>query len=86
MLVFETTLCVLAVVKSVQIARAQLYTSKVLSTMLRDTVAYFGGILVIIIANLVIWFAARVSAYTSLSVAARLLRKRQATLFAVAIG
>ena len=63
MLVFETTLCVLAIVKSVQIARAQLYTSKVLSTMLRDTVAYFGGILVIIIANFVIWFAARVSAH-----------------------
>ena len=60
MIVFETTLCVLAVFKAVQITRTGSRVPRLLTTMLRDTVAYFGGILVVIVVNFVIWVVARV--------------------------
>ena len=57
---FESTLFVLAIIKAVQAGRNELHTPKILVVLLRDSVAYFGGILAIILTNLVIWAAARV--------------------------
>ena len=61
MIVFEATLCTLAIIKAIHIAHTGTHRSRLLITMLRDTVIYFGGILVIIVINFGIWVAARVS-------------------------
>ena len=60
MLIFQSTVCVLAVIKSVQTAAAQYNTPKVMVVLLRDSAAYFGSILSVLIVNIVIFSAARV--------------------------
>ena len=60
MLAFESTLFMLAVVKAFEVARQEVNTSKILAVLLRDSVIYFGGIVAIILTNLVISSAVRV--------------------------
>lgn len=60
MLIFQSTVCLLAVIKSVQMAAAQYSTPKVMVVLLRDSAAYFGSILSVLIVNIVIFSAARV--------------------------
>ena len=60
MLAFESTLFMLAIVKAARVARGVASTPNVLVVLLRDSIAYFGGIIAIIIANLVLEAAARV--------------------------
>ena len=59
-LTFESTLFVLATIKAIEVARHEFRTPKILAVLLRDSVAYFGGIVAIILTNLVISAAARV--------------------------
>ena len=89
MLVFQSILFVLAVVKSIQVAAAEYNTPKVMVVLLRDSAAYFGTILAILVVDITIWAAGRVC-YTH-----HVLRSsrhhanaasNQSTLFAVAIG
>ena len=56
----EFVLFSLAVFKAVEIARKELGTPRILEVLLRDSVMYFGGILAIIIANLVLYRLAKV--------------------------
>ena len=60
MAVLEITLCILAVGKTIVMCRNSPRRPPILSVLLRDSVLYFGGVLTIIIANLVIWASARV--------------------------
>ena len=60
MLVFETVLFALAIAKAFEEFRRQSHTPRILIMLFRDSVAYFGGVLAVILANLVIWSAARV--------------------------
>lgn len=63
MTVLEVTLCVLAVGKTVRMCRHSGRRSPILTLLLRDSVLYFGGVLTIIVANLVIWASARPSLF-----------------------
>ena len=58
---FEVVLFVLAVAKCVQLARSESNTPHILSVLLRDSVSWFGGVMIVILTNLVIWATARVS-------------------------
>ena len=49
----------MAIYKSFAIAHDE-YTPRVLVVLLRDSVAYFGAVVGIILANMIIWLAARV--------------------------
>ena len=60
MLTFESTLFTCAMVKVFRVARDETRAPRILAVLLRDSVAYFGGMLTIILANLIIWSAARV--------------------------
>ena len=60
MLTFQTTLCVLAVIKLIQVASARYSTPAVMFVLLRDSAAYFGIILAWLIADITIWAAGRV--------------------------
>ena len=60
MLIFQSTVCVLAVIKSVQTAAGEYNTPKVMVVLLRDSATYFGSILSVLIVNIVIFTAARV--------------------------
>ena len=60
MLIFESILFLLAIAKACQTARQEWHTPKILVVLLRDSVVYFGGVLAIILTNLVIIFTARV--------------------------
>ena len=65
MLVYQCTLCTLTVVKSIQVAVAEYNTPKVMAVLLRDSAAYFGSILAILVINITIFKAARVRPYFS---------------------
>ena len=60
MLAFQSIVCSLAIVKSVQVAVAQYSAPRVMVVLLRDSGSYFASILVVIITNIVIFAAARV--------------------------
>ena len=60
MLVFQSVLFVLAMFKAVHVAYRPLDTPRVVSVLLRDSMAYFGSILAVFVVNLTIWTAARV--------------------------
>ena len=62
---FETVVFGLAIIKACQVARSGPHTPKVSVVILRDSVVYFGGILAILIANLIVYAAAEVSAFLS---------------------
>lgn len=55
MIGFETVVFTLAVIKCVQVARAETDTPRVLMVLLRDSVGYFGGVLAVIVSNCVTW-------------------------------
>ena len=59
-LTFETTLVMLAAVKSVQCALSSYGTCRTLRVLVRDSVLYFGGTAACMLVNFVIWVAARV--------------------------
>ena len=61
MAAFESVLFVLAIAKSIHIARSESNTPKVLTVLLRDSVLYFGGVMFVILTNLIIWASVRVS-------------------------
>lgn len=68
MTVFETTLFVLALVKSVQMSRPRGdngRTPSIITVLFRDSILYFGGVVTAIVTNLVIWAAARVRSESS---------------------
>lgn len=60
MAAFESVLFLLAIIKSVQVARAESNTPRVLAILLRDSVLYFGGVIAVILTNLVFWAGVRV--------------------------
>ena len=60
MLAVESILFLLASVKAFDVARKNLHTPKILAVLLRDSILYFGGVMAIILANLMIWSLARV--------------------------
>lgn len=63
-LILEFTLFSLALFKSVQVYRNRRYrgeTPNILLVLIRDSVFYFGGVMTVIITNLVTWASARVS-------------------------
>ena len=61
MLSFDSVLFVAAMIKAFKVAWGESYTPRILAVLLRDSVAYFGGVGAIAVTNLVIWSAARVS-------------------------
>lgn len=61
MLSFEIVLFATALVKAFAVAREESYTPRILTVLLRDSIAYFGGVGAIAVTNLVVWSAARVS-------------------------
>ena len=65
MLIFQTSICALAVTKSIQAAAAQYKTPRIMVVLLRDTAMYFGSILLVLIANIVVFTAIRVRASSS---------------------
>ena len=60
MLIFQTVVCVFAVIKSIRMAAAEYQTPKVMTVLLRDSATYFGSILAVLVVNIVIFSAARV--------------------------
>ena len=88
MLVFQTSVCALAIVKSVQVAVAHYSTPRVMVVLIRDSCAYFASILVVVLANIVVFAAARVRSTHSMCVscAERSLCAAQPSLIAVAVG
>ena len=60
MTIFETILFVLAIVKCFKLARDHSHAPKALIVLLRDSILYLGGVLALLLCNLVIWAAARV--------------------------
>ena len=60
LLSFQTVLFVLAMAQVLIEARREWNTPKLLVVMLRDSLVYFGGMLAIILANVMIWATARV--------------------------
>ena len=60
MLGFESILFALAVLKVIKAAKEDEYTPRLLVILLRDSVAYFGSIFGIILANVLIQVFARV--------------------------
>ena len=60
MVTFESLLFILAITKSVHLARTEANTPRILAILLRDSVCWFGGVMVVILANLIIWASARV--------------------------
>ena len=60
MLVFEFTIAALAALKIAKLYSAGEATPHLLAVMLRDSVVYFGGLLVLLIPNLVVWEVGRV--------------------------
>ena len=85
-LVFETVLVSLAIAKLVQISRMETNTPRVMAVLLRDSVAYFGGIFAFVITNFVIWVAARVSLARRLELQRGFDSTLQSSLITVAIG
>ena len=61
MAAFESVLFLLAVAKSVQVARSESNTPRILAILLRDSVLYFGGVIAVILTNLIIWAFVRVN-------------------------
>lgn len=63
MLCFELTLFALALLKSAQVYRTRRqagHAPSILVILIRDSVFYFGGVITVIVTNLVVWAAARV--------------------------
>ena len=60
LLIFESILLALAVVKVVDTARRGSGTPRILGILLRDSIIYFGGIFSIVLTNLVIYWTGRV--------------------------
>ena len=87
MTIFETILLALAVAKCFQLARG-LHAPKALVVLLRDSVLYLGGVLAILICNLVIWSSARVRRLSFMLYAPRALKLliSQETLLPIAIA
>ena len=77
-LVVESLLFALAIIKALRIGLAESGTSPILNTLLRDSVVYFGGMLAIILVNLIIYCTARVRRASSLLNAMTLTNRRPA--------
>ena len=60
-LIFETTLVALAIGRSIFYGLSRYGTPRTLSWLVRDSILYFGGTAAFMLANFVIWIAARVS-------------------------
>ena len=60
-LCFESVIVALAIVKIYQEARNKWHTPKILFVLLRDSLAYFGGVFAIVLGNVLMWSVARVS-------------------------
>ena len=65
-LVFESTLFILAVIKAFRAAQDISKTPRILAVLLKDSITYFGGIFAIIVANLAIDAFARVRSEVTL--------------------
>ena len=63
MLATQITLCVLALIKALQMASAEYATPRVVVVLLRDTMVYYGSILALYVINEIIWTVARVSSH-----------------------
>ena len=61
MLSFESILFAAALFKAFKVTREEAFTPRILTVLLRDSIAYFGGVGAIAVTNLVVWTAARVS-------------------------
>ena len=60
MLAFQTVVCALAIVKSIQVAVAHYSAPRVMVVLIRDSCAYFASILAVVMVNIVVFAAARV--------------------------
>lgn len=61
-MVFESVIVALAAAKVIKVYRDKEAAPHVLAVILRDSVIYFGGVLVLVVTNVIIWEVARVSA------------------------
>ena len=60
MIVFESTLFILAVSRSIQFAFGGGTTPHLMFILIRDSVMYFGGILAVVLTNCIVWAVGRV--------------------------
>ena len=60
-LFFEVPLFLLAVVKSIQVAREEQTSSRIMFILLRDSIMFFGIVLAVILTNCIIWASQSVS-------------------------
>ncbi|KAK7685918.1 hypothetical protein QCA50_010726 [Cerrena zonata] len=59
MIVFESTLFILAIVKSIQYALDDSTTPHLMFVVLRDSMIYFGGVLAVALTNCIVWAVGR---------------------------
>ena len=63
MMIFETLLCTLAIARSIRVAYVDKTSSRILAILVRDSMLYFGGAMLVILVNLIIWAAFRVGLF-----------------------
>ena len=62
---FQGAVFVLAITKVYEAVQQEWHAPKLLVTLLRDSLVYFGGALAVILVNVLIWSTARVCAASS---------------------
>ncbi|KAK7685915.1 hypothetical protein QCA50_010722 [Cerrena zonata] len=65
MITFESTLFILAIIKSVRQAMKDTTTPHLMFILLRDSIVYFGGMLAVVLANCIVWAAGRESLFVA---------------------